>query len=207
MIIAPVIVTMLAAQVPPGEILDRILAVVGGELILLSDAMAAQRFGLVDPPPAGADPIRPTLDALIDRRLQLFEVNRYLPPEPDPAAIDAQMAAIRARFPTAEALQAALAECGITEAALRSSVRDTLRLATYRAQRFAAALEPSEEDLIRYYRMRENEFTRDGVLQAFAEVRDELRARVAAERSASLIAEWRETLRRRTDVQVLYDAR
>jgi hypothetical protein len=180
---------------------------VGGELILLSDAMAAQRFGLVDPPPAGADPIRPTLDALIDRQLQLFEVNRYLPPEPDPAAIDARLAEVRARFPTAEAFQAALAESGITEAALRSSVRDTLRIANYRAQRFAAALEPSEEDLVRYYRMREAELTRDGVLQPFAEVRDGLRARLVAERSASLIAEWLETLRRRTDVQVLYDAR
>lgn len=207
MIIALVIVTLLSMQAPAGEIIDRILAVVGGELILLSDAMAAQRFGLVEPPPPGADPIRPTLDALIDRRLQLFEVNRYLPPEPDPAAIDARLAAVRARFPTAEAFQAALAESGITEAALRSSVRDTLRLANYRAQRFAAALEPSEEDLVRYYRMRENEFTRDGVLRPFAEVRDELRARVAAERSASLIAEWLDTLRRRTDVQVLYDAR
>lgn len=201
------IVMMLAGQAHAGEIIDRILAVVGGELILLSDAMAAQRFGVVEPPPPGADPIRPTLDALIDRRLQLFEVNRYRPPEPDPAAIDARMAAVRARFPTTEAFQAALAESGITEAALRSTVRDTLRIANYRAQRFAAALEPSEEELVRYYRMREAEFTRDGVLQPFAEVRDELRARVAAERGASLIAEWLDTLRRRTDVQVLYDAR
>jgi hypothetical protein len=45
------------------------------------------------------------------------------------------------------------------------------------------------------------------VLQPFGEVRDQLRRRVATERSASLINEWLATLRRRADVQVLYGVR
>ena len=134
-------------------------------------------------------------------------MNRYVPPEPERAAIDGQMAVVRARFATAEDFQAALAESGISEAVLRSRIRDTLRIASYRSQRFAAALEPSDEELLRYYRMREAEFTRDGVLQPFGEVRDQLRRRVATERSASLINEWLATLRRRADVQVLYGVR
>jgi hypothetical protein len=202
---------MLALALPisarAGEVIDRILAVVGGELILLSDAAAALRFGLVEPPPEGADPIRAALNALIDRQVQLFEVERYVPPEPAPAAVDEQVAAVRARFPTAEAFQAALDETGMTEVALRSRLRDTLRIASYRSQRFAAALEPTDEDLLRYYRLREAEFSRDGVLQPFAEVRDQLRKRVADERSAALINEWLSTLRRRADVQVLYAGR
>lgn len=206
-VIALLVALALTVQLRAGEVIDRVLAVVGGELILLSDAAAALRFGLVEAPPEGADPTGAALNALIDRQLQLFEVQRYVPPEPVPAAVDAQVAAVRARFPTAEAFQAALDETGMTEGTLRSRVRDTLRIASYRSQRFAAALEPTDEDLLRYYRLREAEFTRDGVLQPFAEVRDQLRKRVADERSASLINEWLSTLRRRADVQVLYTNR
>lgn len=185
------------------EIIERILAVVNGELIMLSDAAAAIRFGLVAPAPA-KDPIAGALDALIDRQLQLFEVNRYLPPEPAPEAIDKRLAGIRARFATDEAYRAALDESGMTEERLRSRVRDNLRIASYRAQRFAAAMQPTEEDLLRYYRLNEPSFTTNGVLRPFDEVRDEVRVRVIDERTDSLIGDWLITLRRRADVQVLY---
>lgn len=187
------------------EIIDRILAVVGGELIMLSDATAAMRFGLVDLPAEG-DRVAAALDALIDRQLQLFEVNRYLPPEPAEPAIDGRLAAIRASFATDEAFAAALAETGMTEARLRSAIRDNLRIESYRAQRFAAAMQPSDEDLLRYYRLNEPEFIRDGVVQPFEQVRDQLRVRVGRERTDALLRDWLETLRRRADVQILYRA-
>lgn len=186
------------------EIIDRILAVVGGELIMLSDAVAAMRFGLAELPATGADPVAGALEVLIDRQLQLFEVNRYLPPEPTEQAIDEQLARIRSRFDTAAAFEAALAETGMTEARLRSRLRDNLRIESYRAQRFAAAMQPSDDDLLRYYRLNEPEFIRDGVVQPFEDVREQLRARVGRERTDALIRDWLETLRRRTDVQVLY---
>jgi hypothetical protein len=188
----------------PGQIIDRILAVVGGEIILLTDVNAAVRFGLIEPAPDVQDPVSGALTALIDRQLQLFEVNRYLPPEPPPAAIEERLAEIRKRFASDVAFQTALAEVGISEAQLRSRVRDNLRIASYRAQRFGAALQPTEEDLLRYYRSHEAELTKGGVLQPFDLVRNEVRDRVIRERSGTLITEWLETLRRRTDVQILY---
>jgi hypothetical protein len=196
--------TLLAVPAARAEVIDRVLAVVGGELVMLSDAGAAVRFGLIEAPPGTGDPVREALDLLIDRQLQLFEVNRYLPPEPAPAAIDERMSAIRARFSGAEAFDAALRESGLSQAQLRARVRDNLRISSYRAQRFAAALQPSDEELLRYYRLREAEFTKDGVLTPFPEVRDQLRRRVAAERSDALIIEWLDTLRRRADIQILY---
>ena len=172
------------------EVIDRILAVVSGEVIMLSDARAATRFGLIDVPANTDDSVRAAMNALVDRHLQLLEVNRYLPPEPPAAAIDEQFAAIRARFQTDDAFRAALAECGISETQLRARVRDNLRITSYRAQRFAAALQPSDEDLLRYYRSRESEFTKDGTPLSFAQVREQVRERLAAERSQSLIREW-----------------
>jgi len=186
------------------EIIERILAVVGGELIMLSDAMAAIRFGLVERPEGSGDPVEAALDALIDRQLQLVEVNRYLPPEPTDAAIEARVAEIRAGFPDEAAYDAAFDETGMTPERLRSRVRDTLRITSYRAQRFAAAMQPTEEDLLRYYRFNEEAFTKDGVLQPFEEVREQLRVRVGSERTDALVRDWLATLRRRADVQVLY---
>jgi hypothetical protein len=186
------------------EIIERILAVVGGELIMLSDAVAARRFGLVDPPKGGGDPVAAMLDALIDRQLQLIEVNRYLPPEPTEEAISSRLADIRRRFASPGEFESALAETGMNEARLRSRIRDNLRIESYRAQRFAAAMQPSDEDLLRYYRLNEPEFMKDGVLQPFEEVREQLRARVGRERTEILIRDWLETLRRRSDVQILY---
>jgi len=198
------IVVMVSVVRPSAEIIDRILAVVGGELIMLSDATAAVRFGLVPAPVGEGDRTMSTLNALIDRQLQLFEVNRYMPPEPTPAAIDERLAEVRARFTSQDAYEAALAESGMSESQLRSRVRDNLRITSYRAQRFAAALQPTEDDLLRYYRLREAEFTKDGVVQPFEEVREQLRTRVGSERSEALINEWLENLRRRADVQILY---
>jgi hypothetical protein len=186
------------------EIIDRILAVVGGDLITLSDVSASLRFSVVDIAPGTPDPVRAAIDQLIDRRLQLTEVNRYLPPEPSAEEIDEQVETIRRRFSSPAAFDAALAEGGLTVEQLNARVRDTLRIASYRTQRFAVALQPSETDLVQYYRAREPEFTVRGVLRPFAEVREDVRRRVLEERTAAMIRSWTEGLRRRTEVTILY---
>jgi hypothetical protein len=185
------------------EVIDRIMAVVGREIILLSDVTAATRFGLIDVAPS-EDPLRAGMEALIARQLQLIEVNRYLPAEPSAAALDQRIATVRSRFGSEEQFRAALSEVGMSEAQLRSRARDNLRIESYREQRFGAALQPSDEDLARYYRAHESEFTTGGVLQPLDRVRDEVRTRLIRERSTVLINEWLDTLRGRTDVQVLY---
>jgi hypothetical protein len=201
---AALLVIALGAQRAAGaEIIDRTLAVVGGEIVLLSDANAAVKFGLIEVPAIGDEAgLRAALNALVDRQLQLFEVNRYLPPEPAASAIDARVDAIRARLGEA-GFRAALAETGMAEAQVRSRIRDNLRIESYRAQRFGAALQPTDDDLLRYYRANEATFTRNGVLQPFDDVRAAVRDQLVRERSGALIAEWLDTLRRRTEIQIL----
>lgn len=186
------------------QVIDRVLAVVGGDLILLSDLDAALRFGLVQAPAGAADPVAATLPALIERQLQVAEVNRFLPPEAPEATIKERVDAIRARFANAAAFDAALAETGLSAEQLRERVRDTLRVESYQRQRFAAALQPTEDDVARYYRAHAAEFTRDGVLASFEQARDEARRRLVAERSGTLFREWIEGLRRRAEVTILY---
>jgi hypothetical protein len=124
------------AVVRADEVIERVLAVVAGDLILLSDAKAARDFGLVVPG-TGADPIRSVLSQLIDRSLILAEVDRYAPPEPGAEAVDLELRGVRGRFPSPQTLDAALAGAGIDENHLRETVRENLRIRAYLDQRFA----------------------------------------------------------------------
>jgi hypothetical protein len=183
------------------QIIDRVLAVVAGQPITLSDVRAALALGLVPPAPAGEKPERAALNNLIEHKLQLIEVNRYLPPEPTAADMDARVAEIRAKFSGEAAFQATLIENGLTPDQLRARVRDTLRIETYVSQRFGVGPEPSEEELQRFYRS--NDFTREGIQRPYAEIRDEVKLRLVEARKAALIRDWLTGLRRRVDVAVL----
>lgn len=185
------------------QIVDRILAVVGGTPITLSDVDAAIVFGLVPVDRRAADSQRAALEALIERRLQLSEVDRYLPLEPAAADIEARVAEIRVRFPSAEAFDAALRDTGMTPATLGANVRDSLRIASYLQQRFGAGYNPNDDEVLAYYRTHQLEFTRDGVVRPYAEARAEARTKLMAERSAVLVRDWIAGLRRRIDVTIL----
>jgi hypothetical protein len=133
-----------AASGASGEIIDRVLAVVGGSLITLSDVNAAHDLGLVTPRPSG-DPIREVLSQLIDRELQLAEVDRYAPPEPSAVDVDREVQIVRSRFPSPEAFEAVLARSGIDLAHLRETMRENLRIRGYLAQRFSVGEERRQQ--------------------------------------------------------------
>ena len=119
------------------EIIDRVLAVVAGDLIMLSDVRAARDLGLVDPGEA-PDPDRSVLLQLIDRSLILNEVDRYAPPEPNADAVARAIDTVRGRFVSRQAFEAALSRVGLDEGQLRAMVRQNLRIRAYLDQRFVA---------------------------------------------------------------------
>jgi hypothetical protein len=184
------------------QIIDRVLAVVVAEPITLSDVTAAIQFGFVPDAP-GQDRVRAALDAIIERRLQLIEVNRYQPPEPSADEVDARLAPIQARFEGQSAFEKAMTETGVTLDQLRSRIRDDLRIESYARQRFGGSYQPGDDEVARYYASHESEFTRNGSLRPYEEVRDEARKRLLDERTAALVREWVAGLRRRTDITIL----
>jgi hypothetical protein len=119
------------------ETIDRVLAVVAGQLIMLSDVAAVRDLGIVAPSP-GTDPTGSVLSKLIDRELMLAEVDRYAPPEPETSEIDREMASVRARFPSEKAFTDVLARSGFDATHVREIVRQNLRLRAYLDQRFTA---------------------------------------------------------------------
>jgi hypothetical protein len=79
------------------------------------------------------------LSQLIDRELQLAEVDRYAPPEPSAEDVDREVQIVQSRFASAEAFDAALARSGIDIAHLRETMRENLRIRSYLAQRFSVS--------------------------------------------------------------------
>jgi len=129
---------VVGAAVVRAETIDRVLAVVAEQVITLSDVTAARELGLQSAESA-ADPVRAILTKLIDRELELAEVERYAPPEPSAEAVDRALAAIRARFASPTAFEDALARAGVDDRHLRETMRQDLRIRAYEDQRFAAA--------------------------------------------------------------------
>ena len=136
--ISAVAFLLAAPEIAHAEIIDRVLAVVGGQLITLTDVTAARDLRLVAPA-TGDDQIRDLLTKLIDRELVLAEVERYAPPEPTADAVDTEVGRVRARFESDEAFNGALVRSGIDEKHLRETLRQDLRIRAYLDQRFAAA--------------------------------------------------------------------
>lgn len=162
------------------EIIDRILAVVSGQIITKSDVDAAQAFGI-----AGS------LDELIDRTLMLGEVRRVAPPEPAPAAVTSSLAKIRSRFASPVAYTRALSSSGLDEAALTIYAADSLRLSTYLDERFSSASQPADDEIRQY------------ALEHAGTTLDQARDEIAADRRHTLTAAWVSELRRRADITVL----
>ncbi len=202
------LVLVAAATLPVrADVIDRILAVVGRELITLSDTVAALKLGLVPPPAAGGDVVRSTLDALIARQLELAEANRYQPPEPAAADVETRLDAVRRGAGSPQALATTLAESGVSEDQLRLRLRDDLRIEAFLAQRFGSARQPSEQELQAYYRAHQADYALPGgEVRPFSDVRDAIRTQLTATQRVTLINEWLDGLRRRTEIADFYVA-
>lgn len=191
--LAPLLVALVLVQ---PELLDRTLAIVGGQPITLSDVRAAMALGLVEDAKA---PIADVTARLVDRELILREVQRYAPAAPEPSEVDARLEQIRRRIGTP--IDAVLESFGFTASRLRAWVRDDLRAEAYLAQRFASASLPSDAEVAQAYTRQRAEFDQAGV--TFEQAAPIVRDRLVAARRRELVIDWLSDLRRRTDVVIL----
>ena len=187
-----------AAAAASAEVIDRVMAIVDGHLITLSDVRRAMTLHLVDRDGAPAGEAV-ALERLIDRMLILQEVERYAPPEPERAALDKQVSDVERRLGNGN-LVSALSDVDASEAWLRQWVRDDLRMRAYIDQRFAGAAEPTDDELENYFRQHPDEFTRNGQEMNEASARQIARTRVMATRRQVLVDDWLTGLRRRATI-------
>jgi hypothetical protein len=178
------------------EIVDRVMAVVGGQVITLSDTRAAMELGLVKVP--DADQMSAVLRQLIDRELTLVEVRRYIPPDPPTSAVEDRVRDVRARFASQADMETALARSGLNEDRLRDWLRDDWRIQEYLDERFAGAAQPSDDEVDAYLRGHRDELIAE--TQTEERARDLARNRLTESRRASIVSDWLDGLRRRADI-------
>jgi hypothetical protein len=191
-----VLIVMLGLGGNAQVLLDRVVARVDGVAITLSDVRTAVGLGLVDVPSGAGE--EAAIEGVLDRQLELAEVARFAPPEPPPDAVERETAVLRAR--AGSRLAALMAATGLDDGGLREIARDNLRVQAYLDQRFGTTVQLTEEEVLQYYRIHPEEFTRDGRLMPFAEAEAMARERAAMERRSAMLAQWHRDLRGRADI-------
>jgi len=181
------------------QLLDRVLARIDGAPLTLTDVQAAIGLGVVQVPP-GADAMAAGTQLMIDRQLELTEVQRFPPPEPDATPVAREAA--RLKMNAGARLAALMQSTGLTEQRISDIARDNLRIAAYLDQRFGTVVQVSDEDVATYYRTHEAEFTRGGDTIPFEEAEPTARQRVSNERRRATVEQWIRDLRSRADVAI-----
>ncbi len=188
--VAPVIG---AGQAPVSlALVDRVLAVVARQVIMLSDVRAFLELGLVDPS-ASADPVPETLTVLIERQLVVNEISANVIEEPSTQEVEGQMAVVAERLGGLDALRAVLPTVGFTADDLKQLLREDLRVERYLARRFPGARQPTEEELAAWMREHADELRDDGALSLEA-ARDEARRQLTRALRQESIDAWVSTL-------------
>jgi parvulin-like peptidyl-prolyl isomerase len=196
---AAVLVTVLAGRLS-AEVIDRVVAVVDGHLITLSDVRTVTALGLIEPAtaiPADADR-EPIVERLIDRVLVLQEVDRYAPAPPDDKTVDARVAAIAEKNGSSARLDKKLESLGVSAAWLRHWLTDSLRIQTYVDQRFGNVVQPTDEEVEAFFREHASEYANKDV--SAAPVQAAARADIVAARRRAVLTEWVTGLRRRAEI-------
>lgn len=143
-----------ALAIPPGshaaqEVVDRIVARVENDVILLSDVRALARYQqFLDGKQETDDQI---LDRLIDQWIVRSEAEASRSPHPSEADVDRGLSRIRDSFASGEEYQARMKQAGLSEQNVRAMVASQLYLSNYLDSRFRAAVRIDPKEIEGFY--------------------------------------------------------
>jgi hypothetical protein len=180
------------------QLLDRVLARVDGAPITLTDVQAAIGLGIIEV--GSGDPIAQGTQQMLDRQLELTEVQRFPPPEPSPDVVARETA--RLKMHAGPRLPMLMQSTGLTDQRITDMARDNLRIAAYLDQRFGTTVQVSDEEVAAYYRTHEAEFTNSRGTVPYEDAEPIARQRASSERRRAIVSQWIRDLRSRADVTV-----
>jgi hypothetical protein len=200
------ILAFLFASVAQPAILDRIAAVVGEQVITLSEIgqMAGLHF-FPRPAKASDDEYRrQVLDELIAQALRYRDVERFGAQDIAKESIDARLREIAARFATSAAFDAALAHAEMTLDELRTLIKRQLQVEAYIQERFSPTVFIATEEIEAHYRgtWSDQRRARGLAIPQLDDVREEIRAQLKSARLAEEVQKWTAELRARANVDV-----
>jgi hypothetical protein len=193
------------------ETIDRVVAVVNGHVLLLSEWDSAARMEvlldhrLLDSLSDASR--RATLDRMIDQEVMRSEMENSSAPQCTPAEIAAKVREIREQYPEAKedaAWQAMLQRYGVTSEELEAAVTlqlNGLRLLDFRLR---SSAQPDLSQIERYYRDTYQPAMREKHAQAapLADVTPQIREILTQQKLNDLTTTWLQELRDRADVRL-----
>ncbi|KAB2963548.1 MAG: hypothetical protein F9K18_08430 [Thermoanaerobaculia bacterium] len=199
-----------AAEAPAPRLVDRVVAVVDEDPILLSDVERVIGLRVVEALPGESPEAlrRRVLDGLVEQRLRLHEIGRFGFEETPLEEVDRQVEALAARFPDEAAYRAELERLGLAESDLRQLVARQLSVLAYVEQRLGPRVFVGVDEIRRYYEEELGpELARRGEPPPpIDQVREQIRALLRERSLNDEIGRWTEELRAAADVVDLLDA-
>ena len=201
----------------PGVLIDRVVAVVNGEVILESDVDEERRLTAFQPvtDPSGLFTRDKAIERLINRRL-LLQQAALQPRKPvTDAAVAAEVTTLRATIPACKEFHCEtdagwtryMAEQGITNEELQSYLRDRMEALAFVELRFRSGARISAAEIKTYYEQSMlPEYSRKHVkappLDALS---DRIQEVLLEQRVNGLLSDWLQSLRAQGTVQIVAD--
>ncbi|MBI2213350.1 MAG: hypothetical protein HYU52_06860 [Acidobacteria bacterium] len=188
------------------EIIDRIAAVVDGAVITTSDVERLIRADLVRrlENESDADYRRRVLGTAINFILQRRDAERFGLRDVLDEDVDLRVERLARADGSKERMFERLAAVGIDEAELRRIIEQRIQVETYIEERFAPLIFVSLDEIERYYQGAWSQERRDRgePVPPLADVREQLRESLRAERLGQEVGRWTEQLRNRANVDI-----
>jgi len=141
-----------ALLLPAQEVIDRIVARVDTEIILLSDVRELARYQLFVDGKSESD--AEILDRLIDQWIVRNEAKAALFPQPSEEEVDRSLQRLKRSFSTPEAFAEREKQSGLADEDVRRMLRSQLYLSNYLDSRFRASVQVDDKEIEQFYRER-----------------------------------------------------
>ena len=187
-------------------VIDRVAAVINQQVITVSEInqMVELRFFPRKNGQNDGDYRREVLDGLIAQALRFRDVERFGAPDVSKDQIEARLLEIQKRFPSPEALAAAMARAELSADEVRALIKRQLQVEAYIQERFAPIIFVSSDEIEAYYKSTYAQQRRErGLpLPPLNEVTDEIRALLRSDRLQTEVGNWTTQLRARANVDI-----
>ncbi|HKW61974.1 MAG TPA: hypothetical protein VJN89_05460 [Candidatus Acidoferrum sp.] len=142
-------VAVASAWLPAQEVVDRIVARVENEVILLSDVRALSRYQQFLDGKSETD--AQILDRLIDQWIVRTEADVSHSPRPSEADVDRGLSRVRDSFGSEQEYEGKRKQAGLSEQEVRSMVASQLYLSNYLDSRFRPAVQIDQKEIEAFY--------------------------------------------------------
>ncbi|HEU5162123.1 MAG TPA: hypothetical protein VFV54_03160 [Thermoanaerobaculia bacterium] len=188
------------------EIIDRIAAVVDGQVITLTELNQIVELGLITRLEGESDAAyrRRVLDLMITHLIRYRDVERFGAADVPADSIEAAYQRIIARYPSEAAFLEALARVELTPDQVRTLIKRYQQVQRSIDERFAPLIFVSLEEIEAHYR---NVWAPDRRRQGLpvpdlASVREEIRTALRGDRLKREVEVWTQQLRSRSNIDV-----